>query len=621
MKRLLEPRWAVVTCIALAIAAYAGSLGHGFAYDDVPLIEVNRRVHSLANWATILRSSWWSDSLYRPFSALTLAADWTVGGGDPRWFHVVNVLLHAGATALVYVLARTLVPPFAALAAGALFAVHPVHVEAVANIVGRAEVLAALFALAAVLLYRADGALAERNDMTWRRWVTSFGVLGCLLLALASKETAFVTPGLLWLVDWLDAQRAGRSWGAALRRHWVLWAGAVALTGEWLWIWSTVTGTLSAGIDAPGFEGAGLARRAVVMAPVVLEYVRLLVFPARLSADYSPDFLPVAERLTGRGAAGCAIIVAAVVAALAARRKALPVSFALAWMAGTLFVVSNIISPSEILLAERTLYLPSVGAVLLVGYGLDRFAGRWRAAGGVAAGILVGLGALRTVTRVPVWRDNATILPQLVRDAPGSFRSYWVAGALNYMTGDSARGEALLRRALAVHPLARGVWTDLATQLEHQGRWRAAAAAYSAAFRIDSTRTGQAALAVVNLVRAGGPGALDSAEALGRTARRIDPRDYQLLIALGDLALARRRPLEAMTLRRQVAWRFPEVWWYWYLTAQAALEAGYCPEAERSFQRLERLGADTARVAELTRKAEAGGRCRVRPHPLQDAVR
>ena len=155
MKRLLEPRWAVMTCIALAIAAYMGSLGHGFAYDDVPLIEVNRRVHSLANWATILRSSWWSDSLYRPFSALTLAADWTIGGGDPRWFHVVNVLLHAGATALVYVLARTLVPPFAALAAGALFAVHPVHVEAVANIVGRAEVLAALFALAAVLLYRA----------------------------------------------------------------------------------------------------------------------------------------------------------------------------------------------------------------------------------------------------------------------------------------------------------------------------------------------------------------------------------------------------------------------------------------------------------------------------------
>jgi hypothetical protein len=508
MKRLLEPRWALVSCIVLAIAAYVGSLGHGFAYDDVALIQLNDRVHSLGNWAAILRSPWWGDAVYRPFTALTIAADWMVsgGGGDPRWFHVVNVLLHAGVTALVYVLARAVVPPFAALAAGALFAVHPVHVEAVANVVGRAEVLAALFALAAVLLYRADGALAEHGDVTWRRWLTSFGTLGCLLLALASKETAFVTPGLLWLADWLDGQRAGRSWGDALRRHWVLWVATVALTAEWLWTWTTVVGSLSASIDAPGLEGAGLARRVVVMAPVVLEYVRLLVFPARLSADYSPDFLPIAERVTARVVVGWGVVVAVVVAGIAARRKALPVSFALAWAAGTLFVVSNLIVPTEILLAERTLYLPSVGAVLLVGYGLDRLAERRRAAGAVVAAILLGLGGLRTVARVPAWRDNGTLLPQLVRDAPGSFKSYWVAAAVSYTAGDSARGEVLLRRALAVYPLARGVWADLAAQLEHRGRWHAAATAHAAAFRIDSTRLGHAAQAIVDFVRAGGAG-------------------------------------------------------------------------------------------------------------------
>jgi protein O-mannosyl-transferase len=605
VKRLLEPRWAVASCIALAIAAYVGSLGHGFAYDDVALIALNNRVHSLANWSAILHTPWWGDAVYRPFTALTIAADWMVSGGDPRWFHVVNVLLHAGVTVLVYVLARAIVPPFAAFMAGALFAVHPAHVEAVANVVGRAEVLAALFALAAVLLYRADGALAERGDVTWRRWLTSWGVLGSLLLALASKETAFVTPGLLWLIDWLDGQRSGRSWGIALRRHWVLWVATVVLTGEWLVVWTSVAGSLAAGIDAPGLEGAGLGRRAVVMAPVALEYVRLLAFPARLSADYSPDFLPIADQLTVRGAVGWAVVAGVLAAGLAARRRAPALAFAVAWVAGTLFVVSNLIVPTEILLAERTLYLPSVGAVVLLGYGLDRLAGRWRVAAGAVAAILLGLGVLRTVTRVPVWRNNETLLPQLVRDAPGSFKSYWVAAAVTYTAGDSVRGEALLRRALAVYPLARGVWADLATQLEHRGRWHEAATANAAAFRLDSTRVGHAAQAIVDFVRAGGAGGLDSAETLGRAARRVAPLDYRLLIALGDLALARGRPLEAMTLRRQVAWRFPDVWWYWYLTAQAALDAAYCPEAERSFLQLRRLGADTARVAEVARKARS----------------
>jgi tetratricopeptide (TPR) repeat protein len=609
MRRLLETRWALPACIALAIAVYAGSLGHGFAYDDVALVVVNKRVHSLANWVAILRSPWWADSLYRPFTALTFAADWMIGGGDPRWFHVVNVLVHAGVTALVYVLARAVLPPFGALVAGALFAVHPVHVEAVANVVGRAEMFAALFALAAVLLYRADGALAERGDATWRRWLTSFGTLACLWLALASKETAFVTPGLLWLSDWFDWQRSGRSWGDAVRRHWVLWAATVALTAEWLWVWSTVTGTLSAGADAPGLEGAGLVRRAIAMGPVVLEYVRLLFFPARLSADYSPDFLPVADHISGLVVAGWGLVVVAFLAALASRQKAVPITFALAWAGGTLLVISNLIVPSEIVLSERSLYLPSVGAVLLVGYGLDRLAVRWRAAGVVAAATLVGLGGVRTAARVPVWRDNATLLPQLVRDAPGSFRGYWVAGALSYMVGDSVRGEALMRHALVVHPLARGVWADLGTQLENRGRWRAAATAQAAAFRIDSTRVDHAARAMVDYLRVGGEGALDSAEALGRAARRIDPLDYRVQIALGDLALARGRPLEAMTWRRQVAWRYPDVWSYWWLTGDAAIRAGYCPEAARAIGQLARLQADPARQAELVRGARKAG-CR-----------
>ncbi len=81
-------------------------------------------------------------------------------------------------------------------------------------------------------------------------------------------------------------------------------------------------------------------------------------------------------------------------------------------------------------------------------------------------------------------------------------------------------------------------------------------------------------------------------------------------IALSDAALARGRPLEAMTLRRQVAWQYPGVWQYWHLTAHAALEAGYCPEVERSMARIAALHGTGDPLPSLTERAELE-RCEV----------
>lgn len=604
---MTRDRVALLTVVALAAAVYVGSLGHDFSYDDVYIIKDNALLHSLANWRAILRATWWDDAMYRPLTALTFAVDWALSGGDPHWFHAVNILLHAGVTALVFLLARSLLPLFPAAAAAALFAVHPVHVEAVASVVGRAEVLAALFSLSAVLLYRADGDLAARGDRTWRRWLASWGTLATLLCALASKESAFAAPGLLLLADWVDARRAGITWGAAVQRHWVLCAACVMLTAEWLWIWLSTVGGLGGGAeDAAGLEGAGMGARIVVMAPVVLQYGRLLFFPARLSADYSPDFLPVAEHLNLPGVLGFALVGAAVVAGWAARARAWSLTFALAWMGGTLLIVSNLLVPSEILLAERTLYLPSVGAALLLGYGIGALAAGQRNVAAVVVGVLVALGVWRTATRVPVWHNTTTVLHQIVRDAPGSYRADWVRGGLFFIAGDSARGEAFYRRALRINPLHAQLWDNLGVQMETQRRWKDAAPAFAAAFRVNRPRASAAANAIVNYLRAG---MVDSAAAIAREARELHVEDYRVQIALGDLALARGRPLEAMTWRRRVALRFPDVWSYWWLTADAAIRAGYCPEATRALGQLARLGADSARQAELVRGARKAG-CR-----------
>jgi predicted Zn-dependent protease len=98
----------------------------------------------------------------------------------------------------------------------------------------------------------------------------------------------------------------------------------------------------------------------------------------------------------------------------------------------------------------------------------------------------------------------------------------------------------------------------------------------------------------------------DSRSMLAR-AEAVAPRHPVVLVARSDLALAQGRPMEAMTLRRQLAWRFPTAWEHWYLTADAALAAGYCPEVGRSLERLRELNPDFEELPDLVQRAAKAG--------------
>jgi tetratricopeptide (TPR) repeat protein len=594
-------RVAAPIVFAAATALYLPTIGFAFTYDDVPIVVNEPLLHSLANWRTILVSPWWENGLYRPLTALTLAANWSLLGGEPWGFHAVNAVLHGLATALVLVLAARYLSPLAALGAAALFAVHPVHVEAVANVVGRAELLATIFTLLAALLYAADGDAAPPGPRPpgLGRLATSVGTVVAVLCAFASKESALAAPGILLLVDWLAARRAGEPGVTRFRRHWLLWAAVLALALEWIWLRAGIVGNLAGAAPAPGLEGKGPLARLMVMLPVVLEYLRLLFVPARLSLDYSPDYLPAAGGLTARLLAGALVLAASVWLAVRVRARMPVLTFAFGWMAASLFIVWNVVIPSGVLLAERTLYLASVGACLVVAAVYQRLVPLWPR---VAAGAVMALGlagALRAWTRVPVWRSNETLFPQLVRDAPGSFRGDWVAAMLAYQAGDQARGEQLMRQGFATYGSNGVMWDDYARQLEREGRWREASDAFWRAFTVDPSLVRSAAGAVASALQAG---ATDTAEArLGAALRRYPDRDELRLVA-SHLAMARGQPLRAMTLRRQVAQASPETWQYWYLTADAAAKAGYCPELVRALGRMRLLQADTGTVALVERQ-------------------
>src|SRR5262245_17235890 len=146
----------------LGALCYLNTLGNGFAYDDNSIVRLNPLIHSLGDWRSIWLRDWWysqgeqgggltdpsRDRLYRPLTTFSFALNYAVHGLHPAGFHAVNVALHAGVCALVWLLGRRLFDDLnVASIAAVIFAVHPIHAEPVAGLVGRAEILATLFML------------------------------------------------------------------------------------------------------------------------------------------------------------------------------------------------------------------------------------------------------------------------------------------------------------------------------------------------------------------------------------------------------------------------------------------------------------------------------------------
>ena len=132
---------------ALAVALLAlvvtwTSLRNGFALDDVHIIVENARVHTLDSFWRLFAQTYWPPeegaSLYRPLTMLAFAIQWVTGNGSPLVFHIFSSVLFAATCVAFYFLADELTSTRVALVAGALFAVHPVHVEVFANVVGQA---------------------------------------------------------------------------------------------------------------------------------------------------------------------------------------------------------------------------------------------------------------------------------------------------------------------------------------------------------------------------------------------------------------------------------------------------------------------------------------------------
>ena len=597
-------RRARVLVLGVALAASANSLRNGFVYDDVHVVVEDARLHVL-NPAAIFTSQYWppevgNDPLYRPVTSLSLAIDWRLGGGKPLLFHTVNVALHVAVVALVLALASLVLPPAAAVVAALLFAVHPVHAEAVANVVGRAELLAAVGYLAAVLAFVRYGT-RERGGVAGPAIVFAASAI-----AVGAKEHALTLPAALLLVDAAIALANHERPASRLRRSWPLWAAALLACGLYLWLRSrAVSAELAPGLVAPGLEGTTAAQRFIVMLPAYALWARLMLLPVVLSADYSPNVLqPTLTPGLGH-LAGLALLAGAVVLAWRLRRRVPAVTLGLMWFATTAAVAANVVVPTGVLAAERTLYLPSVGAAVAL-------AGLWSlVAGGprlwwVTATALALL-AVRTVERNTLWRDNESFFPRLAREAPASYRMHAVRGWWEFRRGNVAEAERLYRAALAIQPLDPAVLAELGSWYLRFGLYAPADRYLTLALRVDSTRSGAAERAIIARTEAG---AVDSAVALARIAmRRWSRRPGVLLASMRALQHAGAVD-EAAALAPALVSADSGAWTYLQVAGDALARAGACDSARALVGRAAALApSGEAAPARLLDRIGTGNDC------------
>lgn len=584
---------------AVAIAASATTLRNGFVYDDVPVITEDARIRSFS--LGLLAVPYWDgevrDRIYRPLTTLSFAVDWKTGGGSPVTFHLTNVLLHAVVCLLVLALASRWLAGPAALVAALWFAVHPVHVEAVAGVVGRSELLAAAGYLVALLAWLSEGDAARTSPGGGRRASLAILVLAGAAVGYGGKEHALTLPATLLLAGWWRARSRGERFGPAFRRQAVTWCAVLVLALGYLAARSAVVGTaLGGGNTAAGLGDLGAVGRAMVMAPATLVWVRLLLWPVRLSADYSPDAFVPSAALTLAHVAAAALLVGAGLTAWSLRRRAPAVMAGMAWFVVTASVAANIVVPTGVLLAERVLYLPSVGAALVAGAVWGLLA-EWATGRGAsralwpATALALALLAARTMTRNPVWRDADRFYAALVHDAPDSYRSHWARGARAFERRDPREGEQQYLRAIQIFPGEGALIQELGEHYLNAGMLAPADRFLTVAWRVDTLRYDAAVQAVLVRIRMGRP---DSAVALAQRVLQVFPDAPTMLLATSDGWFALGQPLRALTFRRRMAFAFPRVWQYQHVAAEGAARAGRCDEARRRADRAVALAPDTA---------------------------
>ena len=399
------PEWWPAAAVALlAFVIYANGIGNGFVGDDKFQLVKNPLVSGPIDLGKLFGSSVWGflglkGNYYRPLQFLAYCLIYQVAGLSAPAFHFVMVAFAALNAALVYFLVRRLVDGRVAMAAAALFAIHPVHTETVDWIAALPDLMMTTFVLTGVLLFaRQEGA---------PRGVQIAGHCGLYLAALWTKETGAALIVLYAAYGWIFL---ARGWGE-MRRNIALYSAMAATFGVYLAMRAIALGGLAPAQQAFIHLTAGdFALNVVVMAG---RYIGMLLLPIGL--NYFHVFHAIHGVILGLVASVVAI--GAIAAAFWRAPKAF-VAYGILWVAVTIAPALNLTGVGENVFTERYLYLPSVGFCWIAGWAWWLLAEQRMKAAQIVAAALALACVVATVARNRDWQDTFTMLQVTVKASP-----------------------------------------------------------------------------------------------------------------------------------------------------------------------------------------------------------
>ncbi|HZV04323.1 MAG TPA: tetratricopeptide repeat protein [Gemmataceae bacterium] len=464
----------VLLCLAaLALIAYAPILGGGYQFlnvDDDEYVTANPQVQAGLTPASL----WWALTAYHshnwhPLTWMSLQLDWQLYGNKPLGYHVTNVLIHTANTVLLFLVLRSLTGTlWRSATVAAFFAVHPLHIESVAWVAERKDVLSTLFWMLTLWAY---AAYAVRPG--WGRYLLT---LTLFALGLMAKPMLVSLPCVLLLLDYWPLGRLDTGQGGIR---------PLLISGWWLLMeklpfFALVGGasvlTLQAQQDImQPLEFLPMSYRLANVPVAYLAYIGKMFWPMHLTVFY-PHPGPSLSLGVALAAAGLLLVLTALTLWQARQRPYLAVGWL--WYLGTLVPVIGVVQVGRQAYADRYTYIPLIGLFLLLAWGTYDLLGRRRrlvrtpavVAGGLLAGCL-----LLTWRQLPTWRDDEVLWHHAMTVIPSGIAHQGMAKAWEKQGNiDKARIEYL--EAVRSDPtpvahnnvgvfLARHGWSDEA--LEH----------------------------------------------------------------------------------------------------------------------------------------------------------
>jgi protein O-mannosyl-transferase len=453
---------------AATIAIYARGLSNTFVTDDESEVLKDQLLRSFSNIPRLFSHGVWffegvqTENYYRPLKLVAYSVEYHLFGFHPSYWHVASIVLHMAVVAAGYFLVRDLCSRPLAFWSALLFALHPVHVEAVAWIAGGQDVLCGQALLFAIWLYH-RARLRPSPGLYYSLSVALF------FAGLLAKEVALTFPAIILAYDFFYRGAALREMLQAWRRYLPYFAA--------LGVYSLLRVQAIKGF-APVTSGMRLTPKEMALSVPVLavKYLWLTLLPIHL--NYWHIYKP--EHVMGwRPVAATACVVALVAGVFWLRRVQPMLSFALAWFWLTLVPVLAIPKVSGNVFTERYLYIPSFAYCVFAAWGflwLREKASNPTLRRAVYAGVVVvqlSYAAL-VVRRIPDWHDTLTLLQKTAKQSPDS---PYVVGTLGYIYFQQGHFEEALRygqRAVTLEPKLTGLWVNLGAAYSALQKWQSA---------------------------------------------------------------------------------------------------------------------------------------------------